>query len=234
MCGRIIQNREGAGLIVGVQGTGKTTILRRLSSLMYAHDDYRISIVETSEHSPTLFQLVKEILESFGVECVGRDTKTRIDQLKRFLLDTYKEGKTAVLLIDEAQQITPRLLESLRGFLNFEDPRGGKMLQVILFAMPAINKRLHFAKSLRGRLVRTELKKMTRKDMEDMLVWRFDQAGGKLFPFDKDALDTLFEITQGNPRTICGIGQLALELAGTTGRTVTPSTIREIAERRYV
>lgn len=234
MCGHIVENREGAGLIVGEQGTGKTTIMRRIASLMNSADDFNVAVVETAEHSPTLFQLVKEILESFGVDCVGRDTQTRIDQLKRFLLDTYKEKKVAVLLIDEAQQMPARLLESLRGLLNFEDPRGGKLLQVVLFAMPGINRKLPYAPSFRNRLLKTELEKMSRDDMENMLLWRFEQAGGKLFPFEKDAMDTMYELSKGNPRTICGIAQLALEISATTGRTITPNVIHKVAERRYV
>lgn len=234
MCGHIIETREGAGLIVGEQGTGKTTIMRRIASLMSSLDSFRVAVVETAEHSPTLFQLVKEILESFGVECVGRDTQTRIDQLKLFLLDTYKEQKIAVLLIDEAQQIPAKLFESLRGFLNFEDPKGGKLLQIILFAMPGINRRLAFAPSFRNRLLKTELEKMNRDDMESMLIWRFEQAGGKLFPFEKEALDTLYQVSYGNPRTICGIAQLALEISAIGGRTITPTVIKEVAERRYV
>ena len=91
MCGRLIQNREGAGLIVGDHGTGKTTIMRRLTSLMRADDRFRIAVIETAEHCPSLFQLVKEILESFGEECIGRDTKTRVDQLKQFLFARFKE-----------------------------------------------------------------------------------------------------------------------------------------------
>ncbi len=234
MIGRIISNREGAGLIVGEQGTGKTTIMRRTASLLNSAEGFHTAIVETAEHSPTLFQFVKEILESFGVECVGRNTQIRINQLKQFLLDTYKQQETAVLLIDEAQQLPPKLLESLRGFLNFEDPRGGKLLQIILFAMPQIERRLPYAPSFRNRLLKTDLLRMSREDLENMLVWRFEQAGGKLFPFDQDALDTLFEITEGNPRTICGIAQLAIELAALSGRTITPSVIKQIAERRYV
>jgi general secretion pathway protein A len=83
MVGHIIENKEGAGLIVGEQGKGKTTIMRRMASLMNDAESFRAAIVETAEHSPTLFQLVKEILESFGVACVGRDTQTRVDQLKQ-------------------------------------------------------------------------------------------------------------------------------------------------------
>ena len=62
---------SNAGLIVGDHGTGKTTIMRRLTSLMRADARFRIAVIETAEHCPSLFQLVKEILESFGKECVG-------------------------------------------------------------------------------------------------------------------------------------------------------------------
>ena len=235
MCGHIIQNKAGAGLVVGEQGTGKTTIMRRIASLMRSDDSFRVAIIETAEHSPTLFQLVKEILESFGVECVGRDTQTRIDQLKQFLLETYKANQLAVLLIDEAQQIPAKLLESLRGFLNFEDPRGGKLLQIILFAMPQINRRLPYAPSFRNRLVKTDLNKMNRQDIENMLRWRYAQAGGLgIFPFEPEAIETLYEVSQGNPRTACGIAQLALEVSAKRNQTITPPVITEVAERRYV
>jgi len=235
MCGRLISNREGAGLIVGDQGTGKTTIMRRLNSLMQSTGGYRVAIIETAEHCPTVFQLSQEILESFDQECVGRDTKTRIDQLKAYLLASYTEQQTCVLMIDEAQQMQGHLLESLRGLLNFEDPSvGGKLLQIVLFAMPGINRKLRYAPSFANRLVRTELHQMSRAETEAMLLWRFNQAGGRYFPFDATSLDALFEISKGNPRTICGIAQVALEYAGATDSAVTPAIIQEVAKRRII
>src|SRR5690606_3672573 len=127
------------------------------------------------------------------------------DQLKAYLLASYKEQQTCVLMIDEAQQMRGQLLESLRGLLNFEDPSvGGKLLQIILFAMPGINRKLRYAPSFSNRLVRTELRRMNRTETESMLLWRFTQAGGRYFPFDSASLDTLFEVSKGNPRTICG------------------------------
>lgn len=235
MCGHVIQNKTGAGLIVGEQGTGKTTIMRRIASLMASEPTFRVAVVETAEHSPTLFQLVKEILESFDVECSGRDTQTRIDQLKEFLFETYKQEQIAVLMIDEAQQIAPKLLESLRGFLNFEDPRGGKLLQIILFAMPKIERRLPYAPSFRNRLVKTKLDRMSREDIEQMLRWRYVQAGGiGTFPFEPKALDVLYELSSGNPRTVCGIAQLSLEIAAKRTQAITADIVEEVSERRYV
>lgn len=235
MCGHVITNRQGAGLIVGEQGTGKTTIMRRLFSLMRTNGNFNIAIIETAEHCPTIFQLSKEILESFGQECLGRDTKTRMDQLKVYLLNSYQQQQFCVLMIDEAQQMRGPLLESLRGLLNFEDPSvGGKLLQIILFGMPGINRNLRYAPSFSNRLLRIELRRMSRTEMEDMLKWRFSMAGGRLFPFDTASLNTLFEVSKGNPRTICGIAQLALEATGATNNAVTPDLITTVAKTRVL
>lgn len=235
MCGRLISNREGAGLVVGEQGTGKTTVMRRLYSLMRSNGNFQVAIIETAEHCPTMFQLVKEILESFGQDCVGRDTKSRIDQLKVFLFESYKKQQICVLMIDEAQQMQGQLLESLRGLLNFEDPGvGGKLLQIVLFGMPGINRKLRYAPSFANRLVRTEIRRMNREEMKQMLSWRFTQAGGRYFPFDIAALEQLFAISLGNPRTVCGIAQVALEYAGATNQAITPEVIVEVAKRRII
>lgn len=232
MCGSLINNREGLGAVIGEHGTGKTTIMRRLHSLMKSTDDFNIAIVEAAEHAPTIFQLVKEILESLGQECLGRDTKTRVDQLKWFLLKSFEEKKTCVLMIDEAQQMKGNLLESIRGLLNFEDPRSGKLMQILLFAMPSIKRKFRFAPSFANRLVMAELRRMTQSEMESMLEWRFVQAGGRMIPFGKPSFDTLFKLSKGNPRTICGIAQVALEYAGTTNELITPDVIHAVAARR--
>lgn len=232
MCGHVINHREGAAIIVGDQGTGKTTIMRRLYNLMKNAPSFKVAVIETAEHSPTIFQLSKEILESFGVSCSGQNTQTRMDQLKAFLLEAHKEDKLCVLLIDEAQQMKGALLESLRGILNFESAKGGKMLQIVLFAMPGINRKLRYAKSFSNRAVRTELKRLTRNEMEEMLRWRFAQAGGTVFPFSEVAMNRLFEKTAGTPRSICGIAQLSLEISASRDNPITPEMIDEVASKR--
>ena len=57
---------------------------------------------------------------------------------------------------------------------------------------------------------------------------------GKLFPFEKAAIETLFELADGNPRTTCGIAKLALETAAVRNSPITPSIIQEVSEKRFL
>ena len=100
--------------------------------------------------------------------------------------------------------------------------------------MPGINRKLRFAPSFSNRVVRTQLYRMNRQEMADMLEWRFVQAGGRIFPFDSPTLDALFLMSKGNPRTVCGIVQVSLEYAGTTDRAITPEIIDDVSRRRLL
>lgn len=231
---QVIQDREGAALIYGEKGTGKTTILRRLHSEMSnLPERFHVARIETGEHCPTPFQLVKEIVECFGGECRGNNRKVRFDQLKALLLKDYQAGITPVVLIDEAQQLEARALESLRGYLNFETA-SEKVMQIILFAMPNIIRKLAYVPSLRNRLVKTRLDRLSRREVEEMLRWRFAQAGGKTFPFETEAVDILAKLAGGNPRTTCGVAKLALEAAAARNSPITQAIIQEASEKRFL
>lgn len=207
MIGKVIMEREGAALVYGKFGTGKTTLMRRVYAELRDHpEQFQVGVIENGGHCPTEFQLAGAILESFGQKSRFSHRKGRFDQVKQVLFENYKRGITSVLLIDEAQDLPAKVLESLRGYLNFETD-SEKILQIMLFALPKITRKLAYAKTLRNRLVRTELKEMTRSELEEMLRWRFTQAGGQDFPFEADALDYLYSITEGHPRTACGLTQ---------------------------
>ncbi|MBZ0283151.1 MAG: ATP-binding protein [Anaerolineae bacterium] len=234
MAARVITQHEGAALIYGEKGTGKTTIMRRLiTEMSNLPDRFHIATIAAGEHCPTPFQLVQEVIEGFGGECRSNNRKGRYDQLKAILLEDYKQNIIPVLLIDEAQQLEAQALESLRGYLNFETATE-KVLQIILFAMPNIVRKLAYVPSLRNRLVRTELDRMSEAVLAKMLEWRFIQAGGKVFPFEVEAMQALYQLTKGHPRTACGIAVLALEVAAARNTFITPSIIQEAANKRFV
>lgn len=233
MVGKVLMDREGAALVFGEFGTGKTTILRRIYSELRDHQDYQVGVIENAGHCPTEFQLAGAIIESFGDRSKYSDTKGRFDQIKQILFENYQKGVVSVLLIDEAHKLPARVLESIRGLLNFETSEE-KIIQVIIFAQRPILKKLAYAKSLKNRLVKCELVRMNGAELSEMLRWRFMQAGGVLFPFEEGAVRYLFELTRGNPRTACGISQMALELAAKTDGRVTKAIIELAKESRFI
>jgi general secretion pathway protein A len=234
MVAKVIRDKEGGAVVYGKFGTGKTTLMRRLYSEMRDYpQQFQVGVIENAGHCPTEFQLAGEIIESFGDKSTHNDRKGRYDQVKELLFNNYRRNLTSVLLIDEAQELPAKVLESLRGYLNFET-HDQKILQIILFALPTITRKLAYAQTLRNRLWRTELKEMTRAELEAMLQWRFIQAGGKVFPFETSALERLFELTHGHPRNACGLAQLALETAALGTGRVTPEIIEAVKDKRFL
>lgn len=235
MVGKVIRDREGAALIYGKFGTGKTTLMRRIYAELrdMAEDGYQVAAIENAGHCPTEFQLAGEIIESFGFKSEANDRKGRYDQIKQLLFDNYQKGVVSVLLIDEGQELPAKVLESLRGYLNFETNEQ-KILQIAIFALPGIIKKLAYAKTLRNRLVRTELVVMKRPEMDEMLRWRFAQAGGTTFPFDTEAMDLIHLLTHGHPRSACGLAQLALEVAALGDGRVTVEVVNQVKNKRFL
>ena len=234
MVAKVIRDREGGAVVYGKFGTGKTTLMRRLySELRDFPDQYQVGVIENAGHCPTEFQLAGEIIESFGGKTAHNDRKGRYDQVKQCLFENFHQKITSILLIDEAQELPAKVLESLRGYLNFETG-DEKILQIVLFALPTITRKLAYAKTLRNRLWRTELKEMTRAELAEMLRWRFTQAGGKVFPFEETALDRLFELTHGHPRNTCGLAQLSLEVAALSSGRITPEIVDDVKNKRFL
>jgi general secretion pathway protein A len=234
MVAKVIRDAEGGAVIYGKFGTGKTTLMRRLYAEMRDFPtQFRVGVIENAGHCPTEFQLAGEIIESFGNKSQHNDRKGRFDQVKQLLFDNYRRQVTSILLIDEAQELPAKVLESLRGYLNFETNEQ-KILQIVLFALPTITRKLTYAKTLRNRLWRTELHEMSRAELAEMLRWRFAQAGGKVFPFEEAALERLYELTKGHPRNACGLAQLALETAALGNGRVTPEIIEQVKAKRFL
>jgi general secretion pathway protein A len=234
MAAKVLRDKEGGAVIYGKFGTGKTTLMRRLYSEMRDFpEQFQVGVIENAGHCPTEFQLAGEIIESFGGKTEHNDRKGRFDQVKQLLFENFRRHVTSVLLIDEAQELPAKVLESLRGYLNFET-NDQKILQILLFALPTITRKLTYAKTLRNRLWRTELREMTRAELSEMLRWRFSQAGGKSFPFEETALEHLYQLTHGHPRTSCGLAQLALETAALTSGHVTADLIDQVKNKRFL
>lgn len=234
----VLEYKEGACVVIGSPGTGKTTLLRYIYSFLTSDPKYIVAAIENANRFKSEYQMLKETLEAFGEECKGQDTQARYKQFEEFIFACAKKNIVPILLIDEAQHMERTMLESLRGLLNLETPELGKLLQIILFAMPEIERRLKSTpkkpSSLGNRLWRNELEPMTRAETEEMLRWRFAQAGGKVFPFEEEALETIHSLSKGNPRTICAIAQFSLEIAALRNTSIDATIIQEVSKKRFL
>jgi general secretion pathway protein A len=123
---------------------------------------------------------------------------------KAFLQEqAVKQGKTLVLLIDEAQTLKAPLLELLRQLMNYE-ANDQKFLQMVLFAQEEFRVRLHqprYRNLVNRAAMASTLDALSPSDTEAMLRYRWTAAGGKDFPFTPEAIELLYRYSQGIPRT---------------------------------
>jgi general secretion pathway protein A len=132
-----IKERKGFVLISGGIGTGKTTICRTLLNLLDSHPSVETALIFNTAISD--LELLEAIVKEFGIE-IPRETGTKkayVDALNDFLLKNFAAGKNAVLLIDEAQNLSHSVLEQIRMLSNLETEKE-KLLQIILIGQPEL------------------------------------------------------------------------------------------------
>ena len=233
-----IQERKGFIVITGGIGTGKTTLCRSfLACLDGATEAALIFNPAISE-----LELLETIVQEFGLKMDGRRRKTKkryIDALNAFLLDNYRAGKNAVLLIDEAQNLSHSVMEQIRLISNLETERE-KLLQIVLIGQPELGEMLKLPslRQLRERIVVWyELKPLKLRQIEQYIDHRLSVAGGGSVSFSALARMRIFLSSEGNPRRINAVCDRALLIAysrdlRTIGGSIVGEAVRDIG-RRY-
>ena len=133
-----ISTRKGLILLAGEVGTGKTMLLRRLLDWL-GEQKMPTALIFNSHINPD--HLLDFILNDFGIACESNIKSDKLLSLNRWLLERYRAGQTPVLIVDEAQGLSPQALEEIRLLLNFETPRH-KLLQVVLAGQSELEEKL--------------------------------------------------------------------------------------------
>lgn len=206
-----ITQRKGFVLLTGEVGTGKTTICRKLLGCLDPR--FRTALILNPVLSPT--QLLRAIVQEFGLSVRRAERLACLGQLNAFLLETAGAGGDAVLVIDEAQDMSDELLEVARLLSNLEtDSR--KLLQIVLVGQPELREKLRqpHLRQLQQRItVRYHLRPMTLEETALYLRHRLGVAGGQAIEFDEQAVAEIHRQSGGTPRLINALGDKAL-LAG--------------------
>jgi general secretion pathway protein A len=196
-----IKTRKGFMELTGPVGAGKTTLYRAL--LQTLGTEAKTALVINPSLSP--IQLLQTIVEDFEITPERKNKKGLFDALNTFLLKTDQAGSTAVLIIDEAQDLTAKTLEQIRLLSNFETNKT-KLLQIMLVGQPELHDLLakKNLRQLRQRItVSANLEPLGRQEIGKYIAHRIAVAGGSgMLMFDDAAIDEIYNYSEGVPRII--------------------------------
>jgi general secretion pathway protein A len=196
-----IREREGFIVITGDVGTGKTTLCRAILTQLEEGTTTAVIL------NPILSEdeLLRAILRDFGLTAAGRTKNELIGELNEFLIQTITAGRRAVLIVDEAQNLSHSLLEQIRLLSNLETERD-KLIQIILVGQLQLLTHLQSPelKQLNQRVsVRYRLRPLTYQETCQYIYHRLMVAGGTTgVSFAAAALKAIFAFSQGIPRLI--------------------------------
>lgn len=225
-----IKNRSGFVMVTGEIGTGKTTICRNL--LNQLDEETRLAFVFNPSLNPV--ELLKHINAEFGVQTNAETVLDLTDALNRYLLQAAGEGKRCVLVIDEAQNLTPPVLEQIRLLSNLETETE-KLLQIILIGQPELVERLELRelRQLNQRITaRYHLRPLNEKETLQYIAYRLHVAGGRRkVRFAKPAIHAVYKQSGGTPRVINAICDRALLIGYTKeAHTITKAIVQRAAQ----
>jgi general secretion pathway protein A len=207
---------ESGGFIqlTGEVGTGKTTLIRSVLERLPEKADIALILSPQLTTVEFLATIVQELHCPVPAE---RTVKAHIDVLNAHLMQAHAEGRRVVLIVDEAQTLSPELLEQVRLLTNLETSKQ-KLLQIILIGQPELRELLdrsemrQIAQRITGRY---HLEPLRRDDTRAYVSHRLRVAGAQSDIFTKRAIDALYKHSRGIPRLINVIADRAL-LAGYT------------------
>jgi len=221
-----IAENKGFVMLTGEVGSGKTTLIRYL--LDQIGSDTHTSLIINPKVDP--LELLKLINHDFGVFFAGSTQKDHLDALNNFLLDAFSRNEKAVLIIDEAQELSLECLEFTRLLSNLET-NTKKLLQVILVGQPELKKIVASEplKQLDQRIVvRYHLEPLGFKDTVIYIGHRMKIAGGGLTTFPPKGIKLIYKYSRGIPRLINLACDRTLLFAYSEGKIkIEPNMIRK-------
>lgn len=212
-----IEEGEGFIEVIGQVGTGKTTLCRTL--LDRIGGDAEIAYIFNP--SPSELELLSAINRELGLPTAVRTRTELLESLNQFLLEKNASGRRVLLVIDEAQNLDPAVLEQVRLLSNLETDRA-KLLQIVLIGQPELEENLARSdlRQLRQRItVRWALRALSRSEVGEYLEHRLRIAGlGDPRLFTPGAVRAMTRASRGIPRIINALADRSLLAGYTEGR----------------
>jgi len=227
-----IRARKGFVVLTGEVGTGKTTLIHAL--LNDLNGSAQTALIFSTIVSPA--DLLRSVCEEFGLVEPKRplqDIHDYLVSLNGFLLESYRKGENCALIIDESQNLSAEVLESIRLLSNFETSKD-KLLQILLVGQPELAVRLNSPelRQLKQRvMLRHHLRALSQQECCEYVSNRLKVAGGDRQIFTPNALESIHTYSGGIPRIMNVLCDNALLTGYALGRKeIDTGIIREVAE----
>ena len=232
----MVEAGQGASIVIGEVGTGKTT----LASWFHSRYDRRPDFVGAKVDEPPKrsgLLLLRRIAAEFGLR-TRRATEDQLNEFRSYLVRRSAEGVLPLIIIDEAHELGVDQFVELRRLLNFRDPRGGKAYQLILLGRPELDINLREVPDFNDRVAtRSSLDPLTPDDTRALIEYRLMAAGrdGRQNPlFTDDAILPVWQETRGYPRSICLLClHLCLDLLEQKGNQITGPFVADFLKRQH-
>jgi general secretion pathway protein A len=228
-----IQTRKGFILLTGEVGTGKTTLINKLLEWLRLQQVATAFVFNSRMNVP---QFLEYMMADFGIPCDSRAKSQVLLRLYNWLLDRYRAGETAVLIVDEAQNLSEEVLEEIRMLTNLETFTE-KLLQIVLVGQPELEKKLKQPqlRQLRQRLtLRAKTYALSLEETQAYVQQRLRIAGSngqKIF--EPESLILIHRYSQGIPRVINLICEHCLVSAFVDQQHLIGSTVVENVARDF-
>ena len=197
-----VQTRKGFVLLTGEVGTGKTTLINKLLEWLRGQQVSTAFVFNSRMNVP---QFLDYMMADFGISVDSTEKSQILLRLNNWLLERYRAGESAVLIVDEAQNLSEEVLEEIRMLTNLETFTE-KLLQIVLVGQPELEEKLRKPqlRQLRQRLsLRAKTYPLTQEETIAYVQQRLNVAGssGQQI-FDPEALLAIHKYSAGIPRVI--------------------------------
>jgi type II secretory pathway predicted ATPase ExeA len=228
-----IETRKGFILLTGEVGTGKTTLINKL--LEWLHKE-RVFTAFVFNPRLSVSQFLDFMMADFGIPCESNQKGQMLLKLNQWLLDRYQAGERAVLVVDEAQNLSPQMLEEIRLLTNLETSTE-KLLQIVLAGQPELEQKLNQPqlRQLRQRItLRAKTRQLTLEETQGYIQERMRIAGAENPDiFSPEAVAAVHRFARGIPRVTNLLCEHALVSSFVDQKNPVPAEIVEEVARDF-
>ena len=224
-----LSENVGFILLTGEIGSGKTTLIQYI--LNKIGDDSEVAVIFNTNVSP--YQLLIMILSEFEISSQKSDKASALEQLNEFLIEKYAEKKKVLLIIDEAQNLSYEALEEVRMLSNLHS-EDQALIQIMMVGQPELIVKLQNPKMLQFTqriAVNFHLEGLNLEETAEYIKFRLEKSGGHRDILTSEAIDMIYNLSGGIPRSINLLCQAALVYGfADEAETVDKTIIEQISE----